>query len=135
MSSTTPAHGDAPKAPASGFEQLAKERAQDADDLLDIQWWKAWSWSRRPWDSEARKSLARIKTSLETARVWHDQGRLGDHEQQFERVLERPLTHRSLDTLIELVYALDELLVIAGDAEFVRRRSARKACPMATKPR
>ena len=104
-----------------------QERAQDADDLLDIPWWKAWSWSRRPWDSEARKSLARIKTSLETARVWHDQGRLGDHEKQFERVLERPLTHRSLDNLIELVYALDELLVIAGDAEFVHRRRLRGA--------
>ncbi len=129
MSSTTPAHGDAPKPPASGFEQLAKERAQDADDLLDIQWWKAWSWSRRPWDSEARKSLARIKTSLETARVWHDEGGLGDHEKQFERVLERPLTHRSLDTLIELVYALDELLVIAGDAEFVRRRLCAEGLP------
>jgi hypothetical protein len=129
MSSSTPADGDAPKAPSPGFEQLAKERAQDADDLLDIQWWRAWSWSRRPWDSEARKSLARIKTSLETARVWHDQDRLGDHEQQFERVLARPLTNRSLDTLIELVYALDELLVTAGDAEFVRRRLCAERLP------
>ena len=68
--------------------------------------------------------------------MWHDQGRLGDHEQQFERVLERPLTHRSLDTLIELVYALDELLVIAGATRSsCAAVSARKACPMATKPR
>ena len=129
MSSSTPAAADSAKAAASGFEQLARERAQDADDLLDTPWWKAWSWSRRPWDSEARKSLARIKTSLETARVWHDQGRLGDHEKQFERVLERPLTHRSLDNLIELVYALDELLVIAGDAEFVHRRRCAELLP------
>jgi hypothetical protein len=115
---------------ASAFEQLSTQRAQDVDDLLDIPWWKPWSWLRRPWDSEARKSLARIKTSLETVREWDDKGRLAaDRQQQFERVLERPLAHRSLDTLIELVYALDELLVTAGDAEFVRRRVCAERMP------
>lgn len=129
MSLLAPADGGAQRAEASAFETLSAQREREADDLLDLQWWKAWSWFRRPWDSEARKSLARIKTSLETARQLHAQGRLNDRDQQFERVLQRPLTNRSLDTLIELVYALDELLIGAGDAELLRRRLCAERLP------
>jgi hypothetical protein len=129
MSSVVARDGDVTRADAGVFERIAADREHEVDQLLDMQWWKVWSWLRRPWDSEARKSLARIKTSLQTARDLHERGRLGSQESRFVRALERPLVHRSLDSLIEMVYALDELLVASGDAEFLRRREAAERLP------
>lgn len=104
------------------FDELVRWRRREADELLDVPWWTPWLWTRRPWDAEARKSLARIATSLETACELHAAGRLGGQEARLARLLEPSLADRSLDSLIETVYALDEALVAAGDPEFLRRR-------------
>ena len=125
MSSARTADADATVADDGAFERLAADRGREVDELLDMPWWNL----RRTWDSEARKSLARIKTSVEDARELHDRGRFGPQRPQFVRELERPLSRRSLDSLIELVYALDELLVTTDDVEFVRRRHAAERLP------
>ena len=125
MSSARTVDAGAKVADDGAFERLAAERAREVDQLLDIPWWNL----RRTWDSEGRKSLARIKTSLEAARELNDRGRFGPQQPRFLRELERPLSRRSLDSLIELVYALDQLLVTTDDAEFVRRRYCAERLP------
>ena len=130
MSTSPSAAAVTPTAPPSAFEALAAQRVGEAEHLLNLRRWQVWSWYRRPWDSEARKSLARISTSIETARQWNDAGTLEPRTRlDLERALDGPLTGRSLDTLIEQVYALDELLVAAGDAEFLRRRLCAEDLP------
>jgi hypothetical protein len=108
------------------FADRAAEREREIDGLLDLPWYAR----GRPWDSEARKSLARIKASLQAASDIRDRsgGKL-DGEQRFLRLLEPELTGRSLDNLIELVYALDEALVRTGDKEFLERRAAAERLP------
>ena len=125
MSSASTVEAPPKVADDGAFERVSAARGLEVDQLLDMPWWKP----RRTWDSEARKSLARIKNSVETARDLHDRGHFGPQEPQFVRVLDRPLSRRSLDSLIELVYVLDQLLVTTDDVEFVRRRLCAERLP------
>jgi hypothetical protein len=111
----------------AGLEELMAARRRETEELLNLPWWKPTGWFRRPWDSEARKSLARIRASIDV--LYGVEDRLGGHERELQRLLEPTLVHCSLDNLIELVYALDELLVTVGHDELVGRRAIAEALP------
>ena len=107
----------------AAVERLMVERDREVDELLDAPWWRPGSWWRRPWDSEARKSLARIKASLADLRMLRARvEQRPECERELALLLEPSLRGRSLDTLIELVYALDVLVVRLADEPFLRRR-------------
>ena len=111
----------------TALELLMAARRRETEDLLNLPWWTPAGWFRRPWDSEARKSLARIRTSIDALYAVED--RLAGHERELQRLLERSLVRCSLDNLIELVYALDELLVTVGDDELIGRKAIAEALP------
>ncbi len=109
------------------LEQLMAARRRETEELLNLPWWNPAGWFRRPWDSEARKSLARIRTSIDV--LYGVEDRLVGHERELQRLLEPSLVRCSLDNLIELVYALDELIVSIGPDELVGRRAIAEALP------
>ncbi len=110
------------------LDDVVAGRAAEIDQILDVRWWQLWS--RRPWDSEARKSLSRIRTSLTALTVHAKPGALvPKHELELRSLLQKPLRGRSLDSLIEVVYELDELLVQVADDEYVRRVVCAESLP------
>ena len=110
------------------LDDVVAGRAAEIDQILDVPWWQPWR--RRPWDSEARKSLARIRTSLTALTVHADPSALEPkHELELQSLLQQPLRRRSLDSLIEVVYELDELLVQVADDDYVRRVVCAESLP------